>query len=139
MRAEEQLRLAYITIAQLKDQNAKLVDAVASLERRIAESDGRERRMVEEFYTGLIEDMKAAQEKTNASYEEQLRKLQDTISDLIAQVSSLSASGRVKSGKLYGRKSEKSSRLDRRRDEDDRDRGRDDFDGTAGSDVSGGS
>ncbi len=136
MRAEEQLKLAYITIAQLKDQNAKLVDAVASLERRIAESDGRERRMVEEFYTGLIEDMKAAQAKEIAQLRETM---QATIDSLIAQVSSLSASGRVKSGKLYGRKSEKSSRLDRRRDEDDRDRGRDDFDGTAGSDVSGGS
>ena len=52
MRAEEQLKLAYMTIAELKDQNAKLVDAVAALERRLAESDGRDRRMVEEFYRG---------------------------------------------------------------------------------------
>lgn len=50
MRAEEQLKLAYMTIAELKDQNAKLVDAIAALERRLAESDGRDRRMVEEFY-----------------------------------------------------------------------------------------
>lgn len=49
MRAEEQLKLAYMTIAELKDQNAKLVDAIAALERRLAESDGRDRRMVEEF------------------------------------------------------------------------------------------
>ena len=40
MRAEEQLKLAYMTIVELKDQNAKLVDAVAALERRLAESDG---------------------------------------------------------------------------------------------------
>ena len=51
MRTEEQLKLAYITIAQLKDQNAKLVDAIASLEKRLAESDGRDRRMVEELMT----------------------------------------------------------------------------------------
>lgn len=57
MRAEEQLKLAYMTIAELKDQNAKLADAVAALERRLAESDGRDRRMVEEFYRGMIEDM----------------------------------------------------------------------------------
>lgn len=52
MRAEEQLKLAYMAIAELKDQNAKLIDAVAALERRLAESDGRDRRMVEEFYRG---------------------------------------------------------------------------------------
>ena len=52
MRAEEQLKLAYMTIAELKDQNAKLVDAVAALERRLAESDGRARTMVEEFTQG---------------------------------------------------------------------------------------
>lgn len=67
MRAEEQLKLAYMTIAELKDQNARLIDAVAALERRLAESDGRDRRMVEEFYKGMIEDMRAAQEKTRAS------------------------------------------------------------------------
>lgn len=50
MRAEEQLKLAYMTIAELKDQNAKLVDAISALEMRLAESDGRDRRMVEEFY-----------------------------------------------------------------------------------------
>lgn len=50
MRAEEQLKLAYMTIAELKDQNAKLVDAIAALERRLVEFDGRDRRMVEEFY-----------------------------------------------------------------------------------------
>ena len=37
-------------------------------------------------------------------------------------------------GKLYSRKSEKSGRLNRRRDDDDRNRGKDNFDGTAGSD-----
>lgn len=47
MRAEKQLKLAYMTIAELKGQNAKMVDAIASLERRLAESDGRDRRMVE--------------------------------------------------------------------------------------------
>ena len=29
MRAEEQLKLAYMTIAELKDQNARLIDAYA--------------------------------------------------------------------------------------------------------------
>ena len=137
MRTEEQLKLAYITIAQLKDQNAKLVDAIASLEKRLAESDGRDRRMVEEFYKGLIEDMKTAQAKTNASYEEQLKAMRSTISELTSQIAVLVASGKVKSGKLYGRKSEKSSRLNKRKDDDDRDKGQDNFDGTAGSDVAG--
>lgn len=82
MRAEEQLKLAYMTIAELKDQNAKLIDAVAALERRLAESDGRDRRMVEEFYKGMIKDMRAAQEKTCASYEDQLSDLRKTISEL---------------------------------------------------------
>lgn len=87
MRAEEQLKLAYMTIAELKDQNAKLIDAVAALERRLAESDGRVRRMVEEFYKGMMEDMRAAQEKTCASYEGQLSDLRKTISELTAQIS----------------------------------------------------
>lgn len=134
MRAEEQLKLAYMTIAELKDQNARLIDAVAALERRLAESDGRDRRMVEEFYKGMIEDMRAAQEKTRASYEGQLSDLRKTISELTAQISALALSGKVNAGKLYGRKSEKSSRLGKRRDDDDRNSGKDNFDGTAGSD-----
>lgn len=127
MRAEEQLKLAYMTIAELKDQNAKLVDAVAALERRLAESDGRDRRMVEEFYRGMIEDMRVAQEK-------ELESMRSVIKDLTAQISALAASGKVNAGKLYGRKSEKSSRLNKRRDDDDRNQGKDNFDGTAGSD-----
>ena len=31
MRAEEQLKLAYTTVAELKEQNAKLVYAIATL------------------------------------------------------------------------------------------------------------
>ena len=56
-----------MTIADLKNQNAKLVEEVAALERCIAESDGRDRRMVEEFYRGMIEDMREAQKKEIAS------------------------------------------------------------------------
>ncbi len=143
MRAEEQLKLAYMTIAELKNQNAKLVDAVASLERRLAESDGRDRRMVEEFYRGMIEDMRVVQEKQRMSYEKQLfdlrKSMQCTIDSLTAQISALAANGRVNAGKLYGRKSEKSSRLGRRKDEDDRSSGKDNFDGTPGSDKGGAS
>ncbi len=133
MRAEEQLRLAYITIAELKDQNAKLVDAVAALERRLAESDGRDRRMVEEFYRGMIEDMRTAQEKQLHDLRESM---QCTIDSLTAQISSLTASGKVNVGKLYGRKSEKSGHLNKHKDDDDRNRGKDNFDGTPGSDKS---
>ncbi len=49
-----------MTSAELKDQNAKLVDAIALLEKRLAEFDGRDRRMVEEFYKGMIEDMRTS-------------------------------------------------------------------------------
>lgn len=107
MRAEEQLKLAYVTIAELKDQNAKLIDAVAALERRLAESDGRDRRMVEAFYKGMIEDMRAAQEKTCASYEGQVSDLRKKISEMTAQISALALSSKVNAGKLYGRKLEK--------------------------------
>lgn len=133
MRAEEQLKLAYMTIAELKSQNAKLVDAVAALERRLAESDGRDRRMVEEFYRGMMEDMRVAQEKQLRDLRESM---QCTIDSLTAQISALAASGRVNTGRLYGRKSEKSSRLGRRKDDDDRDSGKDNFDGTPGPDKS---
>ncbi len=136
MRAEEQLKLAYMTIAELKDQNAKLVDAVAALERRLAASDGRDRRMVEEFYRGMIEDMRTAQEKQLRDLRESM---QCTIDGLTAQISALIANGKVNVGRLYGRKSEKSGRLNRRRDDDDRDSGKDDFDGTPGSDKGGAS
>ena len=101
-------------------------------------SDGRDQRMVEEFYRGMIEDMRAAQEKTRESYEQQLielrKSMQCTIDSLTAQMSALAANGRVNAGKLYGRKSEKSGRLGRRRDKDDRGSGKDNFDGTPGSD-----
>lgn len=134
MRAEEQLKLAYVTIAELKDQNARLVDAVASLERRLAQADGYQRRVMEEFYKGMIEDLKAEHrrenEKLRESYERQLQQLNETIS-------TLAASGRVNTGKLYGRKSEKVSRLNRRKDDDDRTRGKDNYDGTSGSDKAG--
>ena len=138
MRAEEQLKLAYMTIAELKDQNAKLVDAIAALERRLAESDGRDRRMVEEFYKGMIEDMRTAQEKEiaslRASQEKELENLRSVIIDLTSKISSLAANGKVNAGKLYGRKSEKSGRLSKRRDDDDRSSDKDNFDGTPGSD-----
>ena len=45
-----------------------------------------------------------------------------------------SSTGKVNAGKLYGRKSEKSGRLSKRRDDDDRSSGKDNFDGTPGSD-----
>lgn len=127
MRAEEQLKLAYMTIAELKEQNAKFVDAIAALERRLAESDGRDRRMVEEFYRGMIEEMRTAQEK-------ELEGLRSVIRDLTNQISALAANGKVNAGKLYGRKSEKSGRLNKRRDDDDRGSGKGNFDGTTGSD-----
>lgn len=118
MRAEEQLKLAYMTMADLKNQNAKLVEAMAVLERRIAESDGRDRRMVEEFYRGMIEDMREAQEREiaslRASQEKELESLRCVIRDLTGQISALAASGKVNAGKLYGRESEKSARLGRR-------------------------
>ncbi|MCI6440123.1 MAG: hypothetical protein MR808_06145 [Alistipes sp.] len=60
--------------------------------------------------------------------------MQCTIDSLTAQMSALAANGRVNAGKLYGRKSEKSGRLGRRRDKDDRGSGKDNFDGTPGSD-----
>ena len=86
-------------------------------ERRLAESDGRDRRMVEEFYRGMIEDMRKAQEKQMSDLRESMQR---TIDGLTAQITALAASGKVNVGKLYGRKSEKSSRLNRRRDDDDR-------------------
>ena len=82
----------------------------------------------------MIEDMRAAQEKTCASYEGQLSDLRKTVSELTAQISALALGSKVSAGKLYGRKSEKSSRLGKRRDDDDRNSGKDNFDGTAGSD-----
>ena len=137
MRSEEQLKLAYMTIAELKKQNAKLVDAIAALERHLSESDGRDRRMVEEFYKGMIEDMRTAQEKEmaslRASQEKELEDLRSIIRDLTGQVSALAAKGKFNAGRLYGRKSEKSGRLDKRRDDDDRSSGKDNFDGTPGS------
>ena len=139
MRTEEQLKLAYMTIAELKDQNAELVDAIAALERRLAESDGRDRRMVEEFYKGMIEDMRTAQEKEiaslRASQEKELESMRGVIRDLTSQISALDASGKVNAGRLYGRKSEKSGRLGKRGDDDDRSSGKENFNGTPGSNT----
>lgn len=61
--------------------------------------------MVEEFYRGMIEDMRAAQEKTRESYEKQLielrKSMQCTIDSLTAQMSALAANGRVNAGNDY--------------------------------------
>ncbi len=77
--------------------------------------------------------MRVAQEKQLRDLRESM---QCTIDSLTAQISALAASGRGNTGKLYGRKSEKSSRLGRREDDDDRNSGKDNFDGTPGSDKS---
>ena len=98
MRAEEQLKLAYMTIADLKEQTAKFVDAIAALERHLAESDGRDRRMVEEFYKGMIEEMRKAQEKEianlRASQEKELEGLRSVIRDLTNQISALAVNSK---------------------------------------------
>ena len=81
------------------------------------------------LYTGKV-DMRKAQEKQMSDLRESMQR---TIDGLTAQITALAASGKVNAGKLYGRKSERSSRLNRRRDDDDRNQGKDNFDGTAGS------
>ena len=104
MRAKEQLKLAYTTIAELKEQNAKLVDAIAALQQRLAESDGRDRRMVEEFYKGMIEDMRKSQENEiaslKASQEKELKRLHNEIRELTNKISALAANGKVNAGKI---------------------------------------
>lgn len=74
----------------------------------------------------------------SAVQEKESERLRAVIRDLTAQIAALTASGRVNAGRLYGRKSEKSVRLNRRRDDDDRNQRRDNFDGTAGSDKGSG-
>jgi len=86
-------------------------------------ADGRDRRLVEEFYRGMMDEMMVEHEraresyyKMRESYERQLNDMRHTISELTTRVSALAASGKVNTGKLYGRKSEKSDRLDKRRE-----------------------
>lgn len=86
----------------------------------------------------MIEDKRTAQEKEianlRASQEKGLEGLRSVIRDLSSQISALAANDKVNAGKLYGRKSEKSGRLNKRRDDDNRSSGKDNFDGTPGSD-----
>ena len=117
-------------LTTIRLDEGRFIRPQTDLERRLAESDGRDRRMVEEFYRGVIEDMRKAQEKQMSDLRESMQR---TIDGLTAQITALAASGKVNAGKLYGRKSERSSRLNRRRDDDDRNQGKDNFDGTAGS------
>lgn len=93
-----------MTIAELKDQNARLVDAIAALQRCRAESERRERRMVEEFYKGMIEDMRKSQENEiaslKASQEKELKRLHNEIRELTNKISALTANGKVNAGKI---------------------------------------
>jgi len=150
MKAEEQLELAYITIAELRDQNTKLIDMMATLERRMASSANEERRVMENFYRNQMEGLKEAHQKELDKQRQTVNKLTRQVEELTSQIMVLTsrlidAQSSAKSSKaresaaraeLYGDSSEKKSRLGKRRKDDDRTEGKDNFDGTPGSDAS---
>ena len=143
MKAEEQLELAYITIAELRDQNTKLIDALSSFEKKMAEQSAREREVMENFYRSQMEEMRELHRRDNESRDETIRNLTDRISELSMQLAAAISSGKANKSAAasaradkYGRKSEKLSRLGKKRDDDDRDEGKDNFNGSAGSDAS---
>jgi len=154
MKVEEQLELAYITIAELRDQNTKLIDMMSSLERRMAASANDERRVMEDFYRNQIAGLKEAHQKELdkliSSNNQTINKLTKQTEDLSRQIVSLTArlvdaQASAKSSKareraaradLYGDHSEKKNRLEKRRKDDDRTEGKDNYDGTPGSDAS---
>lgn len=146
MKDEEKLELAYITIAELRDQNTKLIDMIASLERRMASSSNEERRVMENFYRNQIEDLKEAHRKEidrlTSSSSQAMDRLSKQIADLTSRLAEAQASAmssksreRIARADLYGDSSEKRSRLSKRRKDDDRTEGKDNFDGTPGSDA----
>jgi len=154
MKEQEQLELAYITIAELRDQNTKLIDMMTSLERRMTASANEERRVMESFYRNQIADLKETHQKeldklisSNNQIINKLvkqaesltRQIADLTAKLIeAQASAKSSKARERMARadLYGDHSEKMSRLGKRRKDDDRTEGKDNYDGTPGSDAS---
>lgn len=150
MRTEEQLEMAYITIAQLRDQNTKLIDMITSLEKRITASDAKERQVMENFYKGLMEDLRMAHEKEMGRLQASMLAMQKANENLTSKISEFTTkiamseaaanSGRSKEraarADKYGPKSERMNRLGKRQDRNDREEERDNFDGTAGSEKS---
>jgi len=157
MSTEEQLELAYITIAELRDQNSKMIDMIAGMEKRMSAAASEERRVLEDFYHNQLEAQREAHEKEREAHEkereahekertamratidrltEQTELLSRQIAELTGRLVSSKAKERTARGDLYGKRCEKISVLHKRRDDDDRSEGKDNFDGTPGSDAS---
>lgn len=136
MRAEEQLQLAYMQIASLKNENGKLLDRIDSLYILMEETREQERKLREAEINRLTEAHKAEVERLMESNREMSR----TLAELTAKVSELTLQLKINDkmhrGKRFGQSTE-SLKFRKGKDDDDREDGRDKFDGTPGSDTGG--
>lgn len=146
MKVEEQLQLAYMKIAELTDIIARLEKRVdPEREERLRKMYEDERVRTEEFYQRMMDqmqrqhalDMAMLEKNLKAAYEVQMNGLREMIAT--AQKSQRGSASRenLARAKMFGRKSEKTDKLGKK-DKDNRNRDKNDFDGTScGSSSSG--
>lgn len=141
MRAEEQLQLAYMQIASLKNQNGELLERIDSLYIRLDDIREQERKLHEVEINRLAEAHKAEVDRLMESNREMAhalvelkamnKELSTQVSELALQLKALDKRHR---GKRFGPATE-SMKFRKGKDDDDREDERDRFDGTPGSDA----
>lgn len=140
MKAEEQLQMAYMKIAELTEIISRL-EKQASPEReekmrKLYEDD---KRRTEDFYRLMMDqmreqharEMERLEKSIKGSYEARMKELKDMISSLQDALRNGRSRENLARAKMFGRKSEKTDKLGKK-DEDDRRNDKNDFDGTAG-------
>lgn len=155
MRLEDQLQIAYIENAELKDKNIRLEDAVFELQKRIDQLSSNRNESLDVGYKELMERQQEAYERQIAalnktikdlkkSHAKEVKELRAVIDantkQLAALLERMSVNTKVNNRQRFGAASEKLSSRTKNKKQEDRDKEKDDFDGTScsGDSVSGG-
>lgn len=138
MNTEEQLQLAISQNIELRAAISKLESQLdLAREGRLRQMYQEEARRAEDFYRKMMDDMRESHardmerltETLTETYELQIKQLKDMIASLQASLAESRSRENLARGKRFGRKSEKSDKLGRK-DDDNREDEKNDFDGT---------
>lgn len=138
MSTEEQLQLAISQNIELRAAISKLESQLdPAREERLRQMYQEEARRAEDFYRKMMDDMRESHardmerltETLTETYELQIKQLKDMIASLQASLAGSRSRENLVRGKRFGRKSEKSDKLGRK-DDDNREDEKNDFDGT---------
>jgi len=145
MKAEEQLQMAYMKIAELTEIISRLEKQVSpGREEKMRKMYEDDKRRTEDFYKLMMDQMREQharemdrlEKSIKGSYEVQMKELKDMITSLQEALRNGHNKENLARTKMFGRKSEKTEKL-RKKDDDDRRNDKNDFDGTAGGSCAG--